>query len=177
MVSLGSEIHSERSSYLQKSTLSEPKSSFHSLLSQSGPNLSRALALTPFTSPRTRRRISKSKGSEAYLHSTFRKFARAKPESMFYNKTCCDYTHGGKNHFPGRRSSVYTESGKLSPAAPAHILGKRLELAAGEAAQTKRLFPSPENRLLQLSRVLGTHGEQIIPVLPLQKYSLCCSSC
>lgn len=48
----------------------------------------------------------------------------------------------GKNNFPQRRSSVYTESGKPFLAALAHILWKRLELAVGEAgcAETQRLF-------------------------------------
>lgn len=32
--------------------------------------------------------------------------------------------HTGKNHFPWRRSSVYTESGKPFPAALTHILWK-----------------------------------------------------
>jgi len=48
----------------------------------------------------------------------------------------------GKNNFPQRHSSVYTESGKPFPAALTHILWKCLESAAGEpgCAETQRLF-------------------------------------
>lgn len=66
----------------------------------------------------------------------------------------------GRNNFPQRRSSVYTESGKPFPAALAHILWKRLEAAAGEAGctETQRLLEALKTDLYK-SVVCWEHTE------------------
>lgn len=80
----------------------------------------------------------------------------------------------GKNNFPQRRSSVYTESGKPFLAALAHILWKWLELAVGEAgcAETQRLFEALKTDLYK-SAVYWEHVEnRLSPHPPTPKLQL-----